>query len=302
MRQIGTLDNEELAQRFADYLITKQINSTVEPNSGGAWVVWIHDEDCVASSKEELERFLESPDDVEYSTARSEAQKIRAAEEKANKQAQKNVVDVRQQWARRGAHRIPVTKTIVFACVVISVMTGLGEQKEPVLSKLTIADIKVSGDSVLFRPGLADIRDGEIWRLFTTMLIHFGPLHLLFNMWMTWHFGGMIESLRGSWRYLILVLVLQVTSNLGQFVYEGSVLHGGISGVVYGMFGYIWMKTRFDPGAGFYLHSSTVFILMFWFLACFTGALGGIANGAHTVGLVMGIAIGYAPIWWRQNR
>jgi len=302
MRQIGTLGNEEHGQSFADYLTTKQIASTVEPNSAGEWIVWIHDEDAVASGKDELERFRANPNDSTYADAQKEAKKVRAAEERANKQAQKNVVDVRQQWAQTSSNSMPVTKFLVFVSVVIGVMTGFGEEKEPVISKLTLAEIRVVGDSYVFRPYLADIRDGQVWRLFTTMFVHHSMLHLFFNMWMTWYLGGMVESRRGWLRFLALVLLYQVTSNLGSYFFENSVAHGGMSGVLYGLFGYIWMKTRFDLAAGFYLPSSTVFIMLFWFLACFTGAFGPIANGAHAVGLVLGIATGYLPIWWRQNR
>ena len=51
-----------------------------------------------------------------------------------------------------------------------------------------------------------------------------------------------------------------------------------------------------------YLRQNTVFIMLFWLVLCMTGALGSIANVAHTVGLVVGIILGVAPYWRQELR
>ncbi|HWI58437.1 MAG TPA: rhomboid family intramembrane serine protease [Bacillota bacterium] len=66
-----------------------------------------------------------------------------------------------------------------------------------------------------------------------------------------------------------------------------------MSGVVYGLLGYIWMRSKFDAGSGLFLHSSTVTMMLIWLVACYTGLLGPIANTAHTVGLLLGMGWGY---------
>ena len=86
-------------------------------------------------------------------------------------------------------------------------------------------------------------------------------------------------------RCRVVVLVVAVASNLGQYLHTGSPMFGGMSGVVYGLFGYVWMKSRYDPGAGMYLHRYTVVVMLVWFVACYTNLLGSIANTAHAVGL-----------------
>jgi GlpG protein len=90
----------------------------------------------------------------------------------------------------------------------------------------------------------------------------------------------------------ILVGVIAACSDLGQFLIAGPVF-GGMSGVVYGLLGYIWMRGKFDPGSGLFVHPSTVTMMIVWFFACFTPIIPHVANGAHAVGLVMGIAWGY---------
>jgi len=70
-------------------------------------------------------------------------------------------------------------------------------------------------------------------------------------------------------------------------------MFGGMSGVVYGLLGYIWLRGKFDPGSGLYLHPSTVTMMAIWFVACFTPIIPHVANAAHAAGLVMGLGWGY---------
>ena len=67
--------------------------------------------------------------------------------------------------------------------------------------------------------GLNDIEHGEIWRLVTPIFLHFGILHLVFNMMAFSALGTMIEIRRGSLRLAVMILVLAVASNVGQFLY-----------------------------------------------------------------------------------
>ncbi len=73
-----------------------------------------------------------------------------------------------------------------------------------------------------------------------------------------------------------------------------------MSGVDYGLLGYVWMRARFEPQAGMYLDAFTVSFMLGWLVLCFTGLMGPVANWAHTVGLVVGMAIGYAPSLWHK--
>ena len=168
-------------------------------------------------------------------------------------------------------------------------------------------------DSTRLRMG--SITQGEVWRLITPIFIHFGAIHIIFNMYWLISFGGQIESRRGAWRFIALVLFTAVCSNLAQATAPGDLggsrvsalgngevmmLLGGFSGVVYGLFGYVWMRVQFTPNSGFMLAPSTVMILMIWLFFCMTplsSELLGIrvANWAHGVGLLAGMAVGYAP-------
>ena len=107
--------------------------------------------------------------------------------------------------------------------------------------------------------------------------------------------GGEIETRRGVARYLGLVLLIAVISNIGQYAATGSPLFGGMSGVVYGVLGYLWMKERYDPASGMSLPPNCVFWMIGWFVLCWTGLVGPIANWAHTFGLAAGMLVGLLP-------
>ena len=112
----------------------------------------------------------------------------------------------------------------------------------------------------------------------------------------------MIETRRGSGRFVLLVFACALISNFAEFLWELPHLagFGGMSGVVYGLFGYVWVKQRFEAHLGMGMSEQTAWIMMAWLFACMTGYLGPIANAAHVVGLITGAAVAYAPIGWRR--
>jgi GlpG protein len=110
---------------------------------------------------------------------------------------------------------------------------------------------------------------------------------------MYWLFflGRLIEARKGSLFLLAFVLVIAIPSNLAQFILSGP-LFGGMSGVVYGLFGYIWMKGRFAPREGLALDPTTVVIMLVWLVLGYLGMMN-MANTVHTVGLIVGVTWGY---------
>lgn len=100
-----------------------------------------------------------------------------------------------------------------------------------------------------------------------------------------------METRLGTFQLALLVIVIGVVSNLAQYFVSGP-RFGGMSGVVYGLLGYVWMRGKFDPGSGLFLHPSTVMMMLLWLVFGYTGFLP-IANTVHTVGLLAGVVWGY---------
>ncbi|WP_018623538.1 rhomboid family intramembrane serine protease [Kangiella aquimarina] len=147
------------------------------------------------------------------------------------------------------------------------------------------------------------ILQGEVHRLITPIFLHFMigafPIHLLFNMMWLWDQGGSIEKARSAWYLLVIVLITGVASNVGEYfssVYFGygrSYLFGGMSGVVYGLLGFNFVRRRFDPFFPVHVHPGLMQFMLLWLVLGFTGLLGNIANAAHLIGLLSGGLLGY---------
>ena len=159
--------------------------------------------------------------------------------------------------------------------------------------ELLITAVQLEGDGYGFFKGLPEIAQGEFWRLFTPVLVHGTWLHLLFNMMWLLDLGSMIEGRQSTGRLGLLVLVIGILSNLGQYYATGNPVFYGMSGVVYGLLGYVWMKSKFDPASGLYLHPHTVAMMLVWFVVCLMGWVAHIANTAHAVGLALGVLWGF---------
>src|SRR6185436_14816272 len=121
--------------------------------------------------------------------------------------------------------------------------------------------------------GYDEILHGQVWRLFTPILIHFGVFHLLFNvMWML-DLGAAVERFQGSRQFAAFILFCAAVSNLAQFAIGNAPNFGGLSGIVYAFVGYVWARGRFDPGSGIAIRQQLVTFFIFWLVLGFTGLL-----------------------------
>jgi GlpG protein len=293
MRQIGTLPDPRQAQRFADYLLTQGITTKLDPHDGVV-NVWVREEDQVPRAVEELASFQREPESDRYAAAVPEAQTLRREMQRREKQFRRNLIDVRRRWSSVGATgRRPVTNALIGVSVIVAVLTYGGGGLEGLL---------YISNYIPTHPRLQTLTEvwhGQFWRLVTPIFMHGGPLHLIFNMLWLHQLGPQIESRRGSFRFLGLVLAVAVISNVSQYLAQGPAF-AGMSGVVFGLFGYIWMKSRFEASSGFFMHPQTVVFMLLWAALCMSGVVGGIANWAHGMGLATGMIIGYAPVAWRN--
>ena len=291
MRQAGSFSNERDAQRTADYLLTLGIESRVTPEAD-RWAIWVYDENQLDRSKAEIAEFLKNPDDKRYTGVRQSADAVRKQAERETKRRGKNFVDLRERWSSPGLSRQPVTIALIVICILVGILTGLGQKNQPLMSWLFITPMGEDG-ALRTTPGLDEVARGQVWRLVTPIFLHFGILHLLFNLLWLYELGGMIEKREGPWRFAGFVLVVAALSNAAQFYAMGPQF-GGISGVVAGLFGYVWMKSRFDPESGYFLHPNTVFFMLAYLLLA-GSIFGHIANYCHGVGLLCGVLAGALP-------
>ncbi len=289
MRLIGHLAEEKAVRTFGDYLYVQGIENQLEQENPEGWGIWINDEDKIEEATKLLAAFQLNPADAKYRAEAKVAPERRAEAEKSEANYRKKVSDRHQLFQPMAAYGFGrLTFVLIAISVAVFLLSGLGRNYEAIRS-LFITDFTTG---IFFGARLPEIRHGQLWRLVTPIFIHFSVLHILFNMLWLRDLGSMIEG-RQSVRVLaILVLAIAVCSNLGQFWFAGPVF-GGMSGVVYGLLGYVWMRGKFDPASGLYVQPLTVTMMLIWFFACFTPIVPQVANGTHAIGLVMGIAWGY---------
>jgi GlpG protein len=305
MRHIGSLPNEEQARLFGDYLFARGIRNQIERDGAASWMVWVADEEQLTDATDAFTRFRSQPAASEFARTAASAGKLRADEEKAQEAYRKRLRAGRQLFSSTRPYGAGLlTYLLIVVCLVVFARSDTG------LNRGWLTPLFISDPGTVVGPFLPEVRHGEIWRLFTPMFIHFGWTHLIFNMLWLFQLGSMIEGLQGRWRFALLVAVLAVISNLTQYAipdfqfiklmgmsHSIGMLHfpsfGGMSGVIYGLFGYIWLRGKFDPASGLFIDRQNLTLALVWIVAGFAGWAGPVANMAHLGGLVAGAAYGY---------
>lgn len=145
--------------------------------------------------------------------------------------------------------------------------------------------------------------------VFTSMFMHGGLMHIIFNMWFLWIFGDNIESVLGHKRYVLFYLLCGVGAALAQIqINTGSQIPMvGASGAIAGVLGAYLI--RFPRATVHVLVILIIFITFirvpamvvigFWFLSNLTAGLGtlgieetgGTAWFAHLGGFVSGVVL-----------
>jgi len=82
------------------------------------------------------------------------------------------------------------------------------------------------------------VAQGQVWRIFTAMFLHFNLLHIGLNMFSLFLIGGVVEMVFGKWRYLVIYLGSGIVGGILTFyVSPLNTLAAGASGAIFGVFG-----------------------------------------------------------------
>ena len=136
---------------------------------------------------------------------------------------------------------------------------------------------------VLFGPF---VDQGDWWRLFTSMFLHWSILHIAFNMIALYSIGSVVEQYLGTARFLPLYLVSGLAGSAGALLQAPASPIAGASGAVFGILGAMlvleWNVTNRWAG------QALTWIVINLVLS-FT--IPGISWGGHVGGLIGGILI-----------
>ena len=110
------------------------------------------------------------------------------------------------------------------------------------------------------------VEEGQYYRLFTAMFVHFGFIHLLCNMYALYSVGPVVEAVFGTVGFLIIYLFSGLCGNL--LTYQLSrrknryTVEAGASGAVFGLFGALLVMGLMPQFSGFISIRSVLFVLL----------------------------------------
>ena len=274
MKLLLVVPDPRLAQSFVDYLAAMGLQCEQTLDDANRVSIWLVDESLWSKAEPEVLRFLAEPLHPRYQEAawlHGDTQVKFAPNKRSNN-------SLAQLLSRTG----PVNVSVLIACMLIYILAALNV---PVLAALS------------FPPQLSQLLGLNFWRVFTPALLHFSLMHLVFNLFWWWYLSSMVERERGSGRLLLIVLLAAALPNLMQFFASGPYF-GGLSGVVYALFAYVWLSGRLNPAGGMSLPDGMAVLMLVWLVLGFTGVLGPVANLAHLGGGLIGLV---QAMWDRQR-
>ncbi len=181
---------------------------------------------------------------------------------------------------------IAINVVIYVILVVISMSTagGLGQ-----LGSIDPNLIALAGGQVN-----SLVAQGQVWRLFTAMFLHFSLIHIGLNMLTLFLIGGVVEMFYGKWRYLVIYLGSGIVGGIVTFfVVPVDVVSAGASGAIFGVFGALGMFYIMNRQALGRYGTGAIMNWLFWLglNVVFGFSVPGIGIWDHIGGLVAGMIL-----------
>lgn len=263
-KRITQINNPRLAQAFVDYMATRGVALKIE--HGENCTLLLEDSSKLALVESELLYFMRDPTHSRYQAASWHSGSTSSG---LHYPHHSMLAMIRE---RAG----PFTMTVMVACVLLFIlMKFIGYSQ--MLYWLTWPAYKEN----YF----------QLWRWFSHTLLHFSLLHLLFNLVWWWYLAGAVEKRLGSGKLVVITLISALLTGWMQAKFSGTGF-GGLSGVVYALMGYSWLRGERDPDSGISLERALIGFSLLWLVIGYFGAFDlKIATAAHVTGLILGLAM-----------
>ncbi|AGA24877.1 putative membrane protein [Singulisphaera acidiphila DSM 18658] len=209
------------------------------------------------------------------------------------------------QAAIRGYHaqtlvakRAVVTPLMAAACVLVYVaMVARGVSPIDPSPRVMLDWGASFGPSVVF--------DRQVWRLLTSMFLHFGLIHLAMNLWCLLTTGPVVERFFGHLGFAALYVLSGLGGAAASLFVHPTFICAGASGAIFGVFGgllgFLAIRHRDVPPAILQpMRSGTLAFLGYNVLFGLTSST--IDMAAHLGGLATGFVVGLVLADGRINR
>ena len=176
-----------------------------------------------------------------------------------------------------------ITYSIIFICVLVFILMyvlGNGSTDNYTL--------------LLFGANLdALTKNGDYYRLLTSMFLHIGIMHLLCNMYSLYIIGKEVENVFGKVKYLIIYLLSGIAGSILSLAFNHNTICAGASGAIFGLLGaLLYFGYYYRPYLGATLTRSIIPVIAINLIVGFLDS--GIDNSAHIGGLVGGLLVAMA--------
>ncbi|WP_028772000.1 rhomboid family intramembrane serine protease GlpG [Shewanella waksmanii] len=271
MWEIGHLPNPRAAQALVDYLKGQGVDCQIHPVAEGVMLT-VSDETHLHRAQTEYQAFLANPYDEKY---------LQASWDNGSTQTKFDYgAPSLQLFSQFITGAGPLTLAVIAICSLIFIGFNIGFANQIF-------------EQLAFFGAVPQAEFSQFWRVFTPSLMHFSALHIIFNLLWWWYLGGKIENRIGLAPLAIILVVAGTLPNIVQYYMTGPNF-GGLSGVVYAVFGYTWIMGTRAPQCGISLPRAYVGFMLVWLVLGFTDMFGlSIANGAHLGGLLVGMLQGF---------
>jgi len=261
VHKFAELNSARAAQLFAGYCMTLglEVNAVVQR----ADLAELYGATAQLTEIEtEFARFLRQPEHPRYQAAAWQNSQPDLQPAAGNNLP---AINWRSIW-----QQAPLTTLLLLLCLLVYLWQQLDWRSSSALLQLT--------------------EPAQLWRWFTPMLLHFSLTHLVFNLAWWFYLGRQFEQQLGAAMLLNVALSVALLSNAAQYFMVGPHF-GGLSGVVYGLFGYFWIAGLINPAQRLYISPGLIGFMLLWLVLGFFDVLWvSMANWAHLGGLLAGMA------------
>ena len=173
-----------------------------------------------------------------------------------------------------------ITYSIIFICVLVFILMyvlGNGSTDNYTL--------------LLFGANLdALTKNGDYYRLLTSMFLHIGIMHLLCNMYSLYIIGREVENLFGKIKYIIIFILSGIFGSIMSLAFTHNTISAGASGAIFGLLGaLLYFGMHYRTYLGEAIKRSIIPIIVVNLIIGFFAE--GIDLAAHIGGLVGGVLV-----------
>jgi len=132
------------------------------------------------------------------------------------------------------------------------------------------------------------VKNGEVFRLISSMFLHSGILHICFNMYSLYIVGPRLEDFYGKWKFLLIYLFSGICGSLLTIGFNSEIIVVGASGAIFGLFGsLLYFAYNYRGYIGSIIRSQILPVIVYNLVIGFI--VPGIDVWGHVGGLIGGV-------------